>query len=149
MIASLRRAAWLGSLCLVLQSCAMTGGGDGPPSVVALPNGYYLQRSDGQRDKASSIDLVKRGGGPVVRGPIAAYDVDGNLVVGCVGKWPERGFSYSNEAPFPDSPDAKYFILDTTNGRLEGGLDPASWRTRLKALGAPESLEITAPALPP
>ncbi len=77
----------IASLSLGLVSCATSGGtGGGPPSVVALPNGYYLQR-----DKATDVDLVKRGGSEVVRGPIAAYDVDGNLVVGCVGKWPERG----------------------------------------------------------
>ncbi len=142
-MSAVRRAFALGAVSLVLQSCATTGG-SGPPSAVALPNGYYLQR-----DKAANIDLVKRGGNEIVRGPIAAYDVEGNLVVGAVGSWPERGFSYPNEAPFPDSPDAKYFILDTTSGKLESGLDPASWRAKLKALGARESLEITAPALPP
>ncbi len=81
-------------------------------------------------------------------GPIAAYDVEGNLVVGAVGKWPERGFSYPNEAPFADTPEAKYFILDTTSGQLESGLDPKSWRERLKTQGASETLKITAPALP-
>ncbi len=103
--------------CLAIASCATTGGaGGGPPSVVALPNGYYLQR-----DKTTNVNLVKRGGGAIVRGPIAAYDVEGNLVVGCVGQWPARAFSYPNETPFPDSPEAKYFILDTTTGQLESG----------------------------
>jgi hypothetical protein len=141
----LRLAPLVGVVCLTLQACATAGGGggSGPPPAVALPNGYYLQR-----DKTSNIDLVKRGGKEIVKGPIAAYDVEGNLVVGAVGTWPERGFSYPNEAPFPDSPDAKYFILDTTNGQLQSGLDPKGWREQLKARGASETLKITAPALP-
>jgi hypothetical protein len=142
---TLKFAPLLGALMLSLTACATGGGGSssGAPPAVALPNGYYLQR-----DKASNIGLVKRGGKQIVSGPVAAYDVEGNLVAGAVGRWPERGFSYPNESPFPDSPDAKYFILDTTSGQLESGMDPAAWRAKLKSLGASETLKITAPALP-
>jgi hypothetical protein len=122
-----------------IQGCATTP----PPSVVALPNGYYLKR-----DRATNIGLVTRDGKQIVRGPIAAYRVSGNVVAGCVGEWPKRAFSYPNETPFPDSTDCRYFILDTPSGRLEQGLDPASWRARLKDSGVSESLKITAPVLP-
>jgi hypothetical protein len=114
-----------------------------PPFVVALPNGYYLQR-----DRDTHVNLIKRGGSIVLRGPIAAYAVSGNIVAGCVGEWPPRSFAYPNETPFPDSPDCRYFILDTPSGRIEKGLDPQSWRARLKEAGAPASLPITAPVLP-
>jgi hypothetical protein len=114
-----------------------------PPFVVALPNGYYLQR-----DRESNVDLVKRGGGTLVNGPIAAYAVANNVVGGCVGEWPPRAFGYPNETPFPDSSDCRYFILDTPTGRIETDLSPTAWRSRLKQYGAPEDLRITAPVLP-
>jgi hypothetical protein len=122
------------------QACASASGS---PFVVALPNGYYLQR-----DRHSHIGLIKRGGRQVIRGPIAAYAVDRNIVAGCVGEWPRRSYAYPNETPFPDSPDCRYFILDTPSGHLETGLDPQTWRARLKQVGAPQSLQITAPVLP-
>ena len=114
-----------------------------PPFVVALPNGYYLQR-----DRDTHVNLIRRGGGTVIRGPIAAYAVSGDIVAGCVGEWPRRAFAYPNETPFPDSPDCRYFILETRSGHVEKGLDPQPWRERLKEVGAPESLPITAPVLP-
>jgi hypothetical protein len=113
------------------------------PSVVALPNGYYLKRNGD-----SHIGLIKRGGREVIRGPVAAYAVDRELVAGCVGEWPHRSFAYPNETPFPDSADCRYFILDTVTGRIETGMDPRAWRARLAQVGAPESLRITAPLLP-
>ena len=122
---------------------AMTACVSAPPFVVALPNGYYLQR-----DRNSHVALIKRGGRTVIKGPIAAYAVSGELVAGCVGEWPERSFSYPNETPFPDSPACRYFILDTPSGHVENGLDPQTWRARLKQAGAPQSLPITAPVLP-
>jgi hypothetical protein len=127
------------ALCSLLVACASAAA----PFVVALPNGYYLQR-----DRASNVGLVQRGGRTLVRGPIAAYAVANNVVGGCVGEWPPRSFAYPNETPFPDSPACRYFILDTPSGRLETDLSPATWRSRLKEYGAPETLRITAPVLP-
>ncbi|MEJ1966062.1 MAG: hypothetical protein WDO56_32730 [Gammaproteobacteria bacterium] len=124
----------------VLHACASASS---TPFVVALPNGYYLQR-----DRDSRIGLIKRGGRQVIRGPIAAYAVNREIVAGCVGEWPRRSFAYPNETPFPDSPDCRYFILDTPSGRLEMDMDPQAWRARLGQIGAPESLQITAPVLP-
>jgi hypothetical protein len=141
---SLERSRSLATVALimmgsvVLQACASVA-----PFVVALPNGYYLRR-----DRASHIGLIKRGGREVIRGPIAAYAVNGEIVAGCVGEWPERPSGYPNEIPYPDSPDCRYFILDTDSGQLETDLAPKAWRARLAQLGAPESLQITAPVLP-
>jgi hypothetical protein len=126
------------AVSLLVSACATSA-----PSVVALPNGYYLQR-----DRASNVALVKRGGRTLVPGPIAAYSVADNVVAGCVGEWPRRFFAYPNESPFPDSGDCRYFILDTPSGRLEKNLTPEAWRSRLKAYGAPQTLQITAPLLP-
>jgi hypothetical protein len=127
------------ALSLPVGSCATSR----PHFVVALPNGYYLRR-----DRSSQPSLVKRRGGTVLAGPIAAYAVFGNVVAGCVGHWPRRDFAYPNETAFPGSPDARYFVLDTTTGRLDRDLDEAGWKARLAALGAPRSFVITAPILP-
>jgi hypothetical protein len=123
-----------------LQGCASARAA---PFVVALPNGYYLQR-----DRDSHIGIVRRGGHQVLRGPIAAYAVDGETVAGCVGEWPPRAFAYPNETPFPDSADCRYFILHTPTGQIETGMDPKTWRSHLADSGASESLRITAPVLP-
>jgi len=123
---------------LLLTSCATSA-----PFVVALPNGYYLLR-----DRATHVALVKRGGGTVVAGPIAAYAVAGNVVAGCVGGWQRQSFGYSNESPFPDSADCRYFILDTPTARMETDLAPEAWRARLETYGVSPKLEITAPVLP-
>jgi hypothetical protein len=125
-------------LGLLLASCATVA-----PFVVALPNGYYLQR-----DRNSDVALVKRGGRTLIPGPIAAYAVASDVVAGCVGKWPARITGYPNELPFPDSADCRYFILDTRSRRMETNLSPDAWREHLKAYGAPATLEITAPVLP-
>jgi hypothetical protein len=111
------------------------------PFVIALPDAYYLQR-----DRDSQIAL-RRGGREVIRGPIAAYGVDREIVAGCVGESPQRSFSYPNDRPFPDSPACRYFILDASSGRLETDMDPVTWRARLGEIGVP-SLEIRAPLLP-
>jgi hypothetical protein len=139
--ASLATTISLALVTSALQACASTSAA---PFVVALPNGYYLQR-----DGESRIELIKRDGRKIVRGPIAAYAVNRDTVAGCVGEWPPRAFGYPNESPFPDSPDCRYFILQTPSGELEAGMDPKTWRARLGQLGAPESLRITAPVLPP
>ena len=122
----------------LVSACATSA-----PFVVALPNGYYLQR-----DHASNVALVKRGGQTLIAGPIAAYSVANNIVAGCVGEWPRRFFAYPNDSPFPDSADCRYFILDTPSGRMEKNLTPEAWRSRLKEYGAPQTLQITAPVLP-
>ena len=142
---SLRRRRRRGSLCAIvvlsvyLGACASTPS----PFVVALPNGYYLQR-----DAASTIGLVRRDGRTILPGPLAAYAVSQNIVAGCVGEWPRRSFGYPNETPFPDSESCAYFILDTRSGRMETALSPAAWRSKLKDYGVPSSLRITAPILP-
>lgn len=123
---------------LLVSACATSA-----PFVVALPNGYYLQR-----DGASNVGLVKRGGRTLIQGPIAAYSVANNVVAGCVGEWPRPLFGFPNERPFPDSADCRYFILDTPSGRLEKNLTPEAWRSRLKEYGVPQALQITAPVLP-
>ena len=122
----------------LVSACAASA-----PFVVALPNGYYLQR-----DRASDVALVKRGGRTLIPGPIAAYSVANNIVAGCVGEWPRRFVGYPNESPFADSADCRYFILDTPSGRMEKDLTPQAWRARLKEYGAPQTLQITAPVLP-
>ena len=138
----LRRALtrWLpcAAVYLLIAACATPA-----PFVVALPNGYYLQR-----DRATHVALVKRGGRTLVPGPIAAYAVANNVVAGCVGEWPPRSYSYPNELPFPDSADCRYFILDTPSGRMETNLTPDVWRSRLKDFDVPQTLQITAPVLP-
>jgi hypothetical protein len=134
-----RWALWAAvALSLLASACAASA-----PFVVALPNGYYLQR-----DRAANVALVKRGGRTLIPGPIAAYSVAGNVVAGCVGEWPRRSSGYPNETPFPDSADCRYFILDTASGRIEQNLTPEAWRSRLKEYGAPQALRITAPVLP-
>jgi hypothetical protein len=136
---SLAALAWV-LITAGLHACATAGPA---PFVVALPNGYYLKR-----DSQSQIDLIRRGGRQVIRGPIAAYAVDHDVVAGCVGEWPARPSGYPNETLFPDSPDCRYFILDTVSGRLETDMDPQTWRAKLAQVGAPKSLPITAPVLP-
>jgi hypothetical protein len=126
------------ALSVLLAACVTSA-----PFVVALPNGYYLQR-----DRATHVALVKRGGRTLVPGPIAAYAVANNVVAGCVGEWQSRSFSYPNDSPFPDSADCRYFILDTPSGRMEMNLTPEAWRSRLKDYGVPQTLQITAPVLP-
>jgi len=129
------------SVCFCfLAACAVSAS---TLPVIALPNGYYLQRN-----KSSDIALVKRNGSTVLRGPVAAYAVHRTIVAGCVGKWPERGFSYPNETPFPESAPAKYFVLDTTTGQLQSDLERAEWKERLKAMGVPDTFRIVAPLLP-
>jgi hypothetical protein len=128
---------------VMLASLVVGGCVSAPPLVVALPNGYYLQR-----DRHAQVELIKRGGRTIVRGPIAAYAVSGEVVGGCVGVWARGSYSYPNDTPMPDSPDCRYFILDTASGRLETGLDATAWHRQLKEVGAPESFPITAPVLP-
>jgi hypothetical protein len=138
------RERFIGAINALLVLALMPGAAlPAPPAAVALPNGYYIKR-----DQALHPGIVKRSGPTVLRGPIAAYAVYRHYVAGCVGTWPPRAFAYPNELPFPGSPDARYFILDTDTGRLESDLEQEAWRERLAALGIPSSLRITAPILP-
>lgn len=126
------------SLAFLLGGCATAG----QPVAVALPDGFYIQR-----DRSSKPVIVKRSGPTVLEGPVAAYAVHGRLVVGCVGTWPQRAAGYPNEAAFPGSPDAKYFILDTATGYVESGLTLEEWKKALAARHIPQDIRITAPLL--
>ncbi len=106
---------------------------------MVLPNGYYLQP-----DKSEQSQIAKRGGKVTVPGPVAAYAVSGNIVAGALGPSPAAGRLYADE-PFSGKPDTRYFILDTSSGKLESDLDEADWHMRLKALGVPSDFEIYAP----
>jgi hypothetical protein len=127
-------------LVVAVTGCAAQVGGSSP-FVVVLPNGYLIDR-----DRSSNTQIVKRGGGVVVRGPIAGYTVLQNVVTGYVGDPPPA----SSMAPAPPPPDnaAKYFVLDTTSGKLDINLDAVAWNSRLKELGAPTSPVISPPILP-
>ena len=133
----------IGSLVLAALLLTTVQAWASSPFVIALPNGYYIQR-----DRAANPGIVKRSGRTVLQGPVAAYAVYRNIVIGCVGTWPARPSGYPNESPFPGSPDAEYFILDTQSGRLESGLDEGAWKQRRAELGVPATLPITAPLLP-
>lgn len=137
-----RSPAILVALC-VLFGFVATAQAAAPPFVVALPNGYYLEKK-----KGADLALVKRRGGTVVKGPIAAYGIHRAIIAGAVGEWPPRPSGYPNETPFPENADAKYFILDSATGKVETDLSLADWKERLKALGAPEPFRIVAPILP-
>jgi hypothetical protein len=130
-------------LCATFAGCAMHGGGasSASPFVVVLPNGYLIDR-----DRSSNTRIVKRSGGLVVQGPIAGYTVLRNVVTGYVGDPPPEGSTAPTPAPAEKA--AKYFVLDTTSGKVDNSLDTTAWNSRLKELGAPASPEITPPILP-
>jgi hypothetical protein len=130
-------------LVTVLLALAAAGCVTSPPAAIALPNGYYIER-----DKRSQPQIVKRSGRTVLQGPIAAYSVYRQWVIGAVGHWPPRGFAYPNELPFPGSDDARYFMLDTASGELRKDLSKDAWRKELEQRGAAPALPITAPVLP-
>ncbi|HTW38382.1 MAG TPA: hypothetical protein VMD49_07430 [Steroidobacteraceae bacterium] len=135
---TLRRGAGLALAMLValaIISCATTPRGP----VVVLPNGYYLQP-----DQEGQSAIVKRSGGVVVSAPIAAYAVSGYIVAGALGKAPVAARLYSDLA-FTGGANTRYFILDTTSGKLESGLEKGDWSKRLKALGVPSDFQIYPP----
>jgi len=110
--------------------------------VVALPNSYYLTPDkDGLQTQ-----LVRRDGGHLLQGHVAAYAVSGQIVAGAVGDV-QRGRLYTNEEPFKGGPDTRYFILDTGTGKLEFPLEEAAWRKRLQELGVQSDFKIY-PLLP-
>jgi hypothetical protein len=128
-----------------MSTCLLTiaGCASAPPPVVSLPNGYYLQRN-----RAGEINIVARRGGTTLGQNVAAYAVYRDLVVGATGFWEPRAGGYPNALPYKGTPDSRYFILETDSGHLQNGLEEATYRQRLKDLGAPAKLDITAPVLP-
>jgi hypothetical protein len=124
---------------LSLNSCAATA----TQAVIALPNGYYLQPN-----KAGGLSLAKRRGGAMVRESIAAYAVVRQVVTGALGEPPPLHRYYTNDLPFKGTADTRYFVLDTTSGKLDTGLDEAAWKARVAALGLPPTIELHAPIFP-
>lgn len=112
------------------------------PFVIALPNGYYIQR-----DRSSQLRVLNRHGHAVV-GPVAGYTVRGFIVAGLVGPEPENHGAYINESPLPESPESLYFVLDTRTGHLDERLSLQAWKEKLAALGLSQAPEIRAPLLP-
>lgn len=131
-----RRIPLLMACVVTLAACASVQ----VKPVIALPNGYYLQPN-----AIRQTELVKRGGKRVVPGPIAAYAVSGELVVGALGEPSVASRSYTNDLPFHGGPATRYFLLDTRSGQLDTQLDEAAWQSRLQERGAPKPLRIYAP----
>ncbi len=121
---------------MTMSACASTKA----QSLVALPNGYSLQP-----DKGARSEIVKRDNRSVVPAPIAAYAVSGNVVAGALGEPAPNSRLYTNDLPFKGGPDTRYFVLDTTTGKLDTNLDEAAWKKRLEALGVPSDFRIYAP----
>jgi hypothetical protein len=119
-----------------LPACASVPSGP----VIALPNSYYLQPAD----KGQQTELVRRDGQRVLQGHVVAYAVSGHVVAGALGDAPHSR-SYTNELPYKGSADTRYFILDTTTGKIESGLDEAAWHSRLKTLGVRDDFSIYTP----
>jgi hypothetical protein len=127
------------SVLLSVGSCAAAP----TASVIALPNGYYLQPT-----KSGALALETRRGKEVVKGPIAAYAVMRQVVTGALGEPPPLNRHYTNDLPYKGSPDTRYFVLDTTTGKLDSGLDEAAWTMRMKALDLPAPVELHSPIFP-
>src|SRR5690606_15306933 len=64
-------------VCLLLSSCAAHTAST--RSVVALPNGYYIDR-----DRQSELRIVTRSGRKII-GPLSGYAVYADIVTGLVG----------------------------------------------------------------
>lgn len=108
--------------------------------VVVLPNSYYLQP-----DQQGQTKLVKHDGARLLPGHIAAYLVFGQIVVGAIGDVPPAVHQFTNDLEFTGGPDTKYFILDTTSGKLEANLDEAAWHKRIQELGLHSNVHIYPP----
>jgi hypothetical protein len=108
--------------------------------VVVLPNSYYLQP-----DQEGQTKLVKHDGSRLLPGHIAAYLVFGQVVVGAIGDVPAAAHQFTNDLEFTGGPDTKYFILDTTSGKLEANLDAAAWHKRIEELGLHSEVHIYPP----
>jgi len=108
--------------------------------VVVLPNSYYLQPDTGGQTK-----LTKHDGSRLLPGTVAAYVVSGQYVVGAIGTVPASSREYTNDLEFTGGPDTRYFILDTSSGKLESDLDAAAWHKRLQELNQRADLHIYPP----
>jgi hypothetical protein len=112
-------------------------------AVIALPNGYYLQPT-----KSGGLALEKAHGREVVPGPVAAYAVVRQIVTGALGEPPPLHRHYTNDLPYKGGPGTRYFVLDTTTGKLDSGLDESAWKMRISALNLPPSVELHSPIFP-
>ena len=119
----MQTVAFTSLLMITLSAFAATVSGP----VVVLPNSYYLQPDQGGQTK-----LVKHNGSRLLPGTIAAYVVSGQIVIGALGPVPSDSRDITNDLEFTGTKDTRYFILDTATGKLETGLDEATWRTRIK-----------------
>jgi hypothetical protein len=108
--------------------------------VVVLPNSYYLQP-----DKDGQTKLVKHDGSRLLPGHVAAYLVVGQIVTGAIGEVPPASHQFTNDLEFTGGPDTRYFILDTTSGKLETNLDEAAWHKRIQELGQNSPVHIYPP----
>jgi hypothetical protein len=134
---TLIRSLAYASLLLFAMS-AFAASVSGP--VVVLPNSYYLQP-----DKGGQTRLVKHDGSRLLPGTIAAYTVTGQFVTGALGAVPDSSRSFTNDLDFAGTADTRYFILDTSSGKLETDLDEATWRKRLQDLGVHAEVHIYPP----
>ncbi len=82
--------------------------------VVVLPNGYYLQP-----DQDGQTKLVKRNGNRAGSGHHCGLRRLRQYVAGALGKMPGTGFQFANDLEFTGTADTRYFILDTSSGKLE------------------------------
>jgi hypothetical protein len=131
------RSLLLASLILVtMTATAATVAGP----VVVLPNSYYLQP-----DKDGQTKLVKHDGSRLLPGHIAAYLVTGPMVIGAIGDVPAAAHQFTNDLEFTGGPDTRYFILDTSSGKLEANLDEAAWHKRIQELGQSSPVHIYPP----
>jgi hypothetical protein len=88
---------------------------------------------------------VKRDGTRLLPGTIAAYLVTGPIVTGALGETTATSRLYTNDLEFVGTAETRYFILDTSSGKLESNLDEATWRKRLQDLGQRSDLHIYPP----
>jgi len=124
---------------LNVTACASTT----TASVIALPNGYYLEPT-----KSGGLSLDQGRGRTVVPGPVAAYAVVRQVVTGALGEPPPLNRHYTNDLPYKGSADTRYFVLDTRNGKLDSGLDEAAWKMRMSELQLPAGVELHSPIFP-
>jgi len=112
-------------------------------SVIALPNGYYLEPT-----KSGGLAVEKGRGHEVIPGPVAAYAVVSQVVTGALGEPPSLSRHYTNDLPFKGTADTRYFVLDTRTGKLDSGLDEEAWKMRMSALNLPSPIELHSPIFP-
>ncbi len=112
-------------------------------AVIALPNGYYLEPT-----KSGGLSIEKAHGHAVVPGPVAAYAVMRQIVTGALGEPPPLHRHYTNDLPYHGNADTRYFVLDTTTGKLDSGLDEAAWKMRMSDLNLPGPVELHSPIFP-